>query len=324
MPIEGYALSLLACPVCKHRLRASEPSDGYCCSNQECQSTFPTVNGTPVLINEKNSIFRISSYTAVGLERETRKGSSGRTIKRFIKSLVPTITHSWVARRNYARLSGLLREMSSQATVLVVGGGELGEGIEILLSGDIRLVETDVQFGSRTSIVADGHDLPFLAESFDGVVIQAVLEHVLDPYRCVEEIHRVLKPQGLIYAETPFMYPVHLGCYDFTRFSRSAHRRLFRYFTEIDGGLGGGPGQALAWSIRGFVASFSSSALVQHFATFGLPFLTFWLKYCDYFLVRQPQAEDFASTVYLLGRKAESAISEQEVVDGHWTRAKRA
>ena len=32
-----------------------------------------------------------------------------------------------------------------------------------------------------------------LKETFDCVIIQAVLEHVLDPKRCVKEIHRVLK-----------------------------------------------------------------------------------------------------------------------------------
>ena len=34
--------------------------------------------------------------------------------------------------------------------------------------------------------------------SFDGVMIQAVLEHVLEPTRVVAEIHRVLKPDGLL------------------------------------------------------------------------------------------------------------------------------
>jgi 2-polyprenyl-3-methyl-5-hydroxy-6-metoxy-1,4-benzoquinol methylase len=39
----------------------------------------------------------------------------------------------------------------------------------------------------------------------DAVVVQAVLEHVLQPDVVVAEIHRVLRPDGLVYAETPFM-----------------------------------------------------------------------------------------------------------------------
>ncbi len=83
-------------------------------------------------------------------------------------------------------------------------------------------------------------------ESFDGVICQAVLEHVLDPYRCVEEIHRVLRPNGLVYAETPFMQQVHGGTHDFTRFTHLGHRRLFRKFAEVDSGVVCGPGMALA------------------------------------------------------------------------------
>jgi ubiquinone/menaquinone biosynthesis C-methylase UbiE len=69
--------------------------------------------------------------------------------------------------------------------------------------------------------VADGHQLPIADGSVDGVWIQAVLEHVLDPSIVVQEIHRVLTPGGVVYAETPFMQPVHEGAYDFTRFSLS-------------------------------------------------------------------------------------------------------
>jgi ubiquinone/menaquinone biosynthesis C-methylase UbiE len=53
--------------------------------------------------------------------------------------------------------------------------------------------------------VCDAHHLPFQIESFDGVIVQAVLEHVFDPNRYVEEIHRVLKMDAVVYAETPFI-----------------------------------------------------------------------------------------------------------------------
>ena len=79
-------------------------------------------------------------------------------------------------------------------------------------------------------LICDANDIPFENGSFDGVVLQAALEHVADPYRCVEETHRVLKEKGLVYAETAFMQQVHGGRYDFTRFTRLGHRRLFRRF----------------------------------------------------------------------------------------------
>ena len=90
----------------------------------------------------------------------------------------------------------------------------------------IELVETDVSFGPRTALICDAHNIPFAEGSFDGVVAQAVLEHVLDPYSCVAEIYRVLKPAGLVYVETPFMQQVHMGRYDFTRFTHWAPATL--------------------------------------------------------------------------------------------------
>jgi hypothetical protein len=103
-------------------------------------------------------------------------------------------------------------------------------------------------------------------------VAQAVLEHVLDPWRCVEELHRVLASGGLVYAETPFMQQVHEGRFDFTRFTHLGHRRLFRRFEELDSGAVGGPGMALAWSWRYFLWSFArgplSGSLLTTFASF--------------------------------------------------------
>ena len=46
--------------------------------------------------------------------------------------------------------------------------------------------------------VADIRDLPFPDDSFDVVFTSAVLEHLGDPERALREIHRVVKPGGLV------------------------------------------------------------------------------------------------------------------------------
>jgi ubiquinone/menaquinone biosynthesis C-methylase UbiE len=55
-------------------------------------------------------------------------------------------------------------------------------------------VETDVAFGPRTGIICDAHDLPFADETFDGVIARAVLEHVANPFQCVQEMHPPMVP----------------------------------------------------------------------------------------------------------------------------------
>jgi ubiquinone/menaquinone biosynthesis C-methylase UbiE len=49
----------------------------------------------------------------------------------------------------------------------------------------------------------DAHHLPFADETFDCVVLTEVLEHVYSPYRALEEVHRVLKPNGTMILSVP-------------------------------------------------------------------------------------------------------------------------
>ena len=42
---------------------------------------------------------------------------------------------------------------------------------------------------------------------------------------------------GVVYAETPFLQAVHEGPWDFTRFTESGHRWLFRAFERLDSGV---------------------------------------------------------------------------------------
>jgi SAM-dependent methyltransferase len=46
--------------------------------------------------------------------------------------------------------------------------------------------------------VADIHELPFPVESFDVVFTSSVLEHLADPGQALENMHRALKPGGLL------------------------------------------------------------------------------------------------------------------------------
>ena len=47
-------------------------------------------------------------------------------------------------------------------------------------------------------IVGDGTNIPLLDESVDTVTCNAVVEHVTDPVALVAEMHRVLKPGGML------------------------------------------------------------------------------------------------------------------------------
>lgn len=295
---------IIACPRCKRPL-----ADDAC---PACDLRFPNVDGVPVLIDDERSLFRAGDFVS---GRDTTYNSSVPGWKRSLKRLIPSLNLNVRSRTNFAELRSRLESAGRRFSVLVIGGAVEGDGIEALLGSPmIDLIETDVAVTPRTDTVCDAHDLAFVDGSFDAVIIQAVLEHVLDPFRCVEEIHRVLKPGGIVYAETPFMAPVHAGRFDFLRFSHLAHRRLFRRFSEFGSGATCGPGMALGWSYCYFLQSFASGETARQIAFAFAGFTGFWLKYFDYFLIDRPGTFDAGLSYYFLGEKSDATLDDRELI----------
>jgi len=195
--------------------------------------------------------------------------------------------------------------------VLVIGGGTVGNGTgELYEDRRARVVAFDIYGSPMTQFIGDAHAIPIATGAVDAVVVQAVLEHVLDPGRVAAEIHRVLRPGGVVYAETPFLQQVHAGPYDFTRFTSSGHRHLFRAFEQIDAGPVAGPGTQVLWSVdhlaRGLFRSEIAGKLVRG--------LCFWLRWLDR-LVPRAFAMDGASAYYFLGRRSERELTPREIVE---------
>jgi SAM-dependent methyltransferase len=309
----------IRCPACGARLRseaaAARGQELLVCTADGCVGRYPVEGGVPILLDEARSTFSIEA-TAAALRAPPAPGPG--PARRLVRALTPSISRNVKGAANYAQLARLLREETSVPSVLVVGGGVQGEGMDALVSDPaVELLQTDVLAGERTELVCDAHGLPFADDSFDAVIAQAVLEHVLDPGRCVEEIHRVLRPRGLVYAETPFMQQVHEGRHDFTRFTHLGHRRLFRRFEEIDSGAVGGPGMALAWAWRYFLWSLTSSRLLGSLLTLFASLTSFWMKWFDGALINRPRALDGAAGVYFLGRRSDTTLDDRELIAGY-------
>jgi uncharacterized protein YbaR (Trm112 family)/SAM-dependent methyltransferase len=318
LKLPDYIQGNLCCPICSQKLEFENNNFG--CIDPSCSAKFPVIDGIPVLLNDQNSLFAIE--TAVrqnSVMKLLRRQSQIHTglVDRFLdwlSSNIPDISKNINAQENFIKFSKILTSLTDRQSVLVVGGSVMGQGMEPLYEDpQITMVESDVVFGPRTMMIFDAHDIPFIDETFDGVIIQAVLEHVVDPYRCVDEIHRVLKDQGIVYAETAFMQQVHGGRYDFLRFTHSGHRHLFRKFQEIDSGVACGPGMALAWSYQYFLASFFDSKRIIQFAKIFASITSFFLKYFDKYLINKPGALDAASAFFFMGQKSEIPLENNEL-----------
>lgn len=84
-------------------------------------------------------------------------------------------------------------------------------------------------------IVGDIHNLPLADNSEEAIICIAVLEHVENPIRAMEEIYRVLKPGGYAFIYVPFLYYYHAapGYYDdFWRFTKDALTDMSKKFSH--------------------------------------------------------------------------------------------
>ncbi len=238
-------------------------------------------------------------------------------MRRFLARHLPRIGWNPVSGRNYERFCQLLLDASDHPRVLIVGGARVGNGLSFSLDdARVEWVESDIRRSDRTNLLCDAHNIPFEDGSFDGVVAQAVLEHVFDPYQVVSEFARVLKPGGAVYSETPFLQQVHAGARDFTRFTHLGHRRLFRNFVEVDSGPASGPGAAFAWACQAFVMSFLSGKLSRRIAAAVTRVGLFWLKYADLVLIKRPGAFDASAAYYFLGLKG-GLLPDSQLLDNY-------
>jgi SAM-dependent methyltransferase len=305
--------SLLICPRCRCGL--VETDGAFRCGSPSCVFcapwAFPMVGRWPVLVDFERSIID---------EGELRSAQSFGSVPNpgihrwSIDRLPGWLRSLWnppnrAAARNVELLLSLMPRRSP--LVLVIGGGTMGNGVDAIYDDRrTRVVGFDIYSSPLTQFIADAHQIPVATDSVDAVLIQAVLEHVLDPGQVVREIHRVLRPGGLVYAETPFLQHVHAGPYDFVRYTNSGHRYLFRAFEEIAAGPVAGPGTQLLWSVDHIVRGLLRSELAGKLAR-GV---FFWLRYLDR-VVSTPFAIDSASACYFLGRRAERELTEREIVD---------
>jgi SAM-dependent methyltransferase len=108
---------------------------------------------------------------------------------------------------------------------------------------------------TKPNMFADVTKTPLKTASVDCILCTEVLEHLKDPQACVDEIHRLLHDDGLVFASTPFFYPVHADPCDFQRFTEDGLRNLFCNFKSVEvyrmGGYAGVLGLMLELGISG-------------------------------------------------------------------------
>ena len=86
-------------------------------------------------------------------------------------------------------------------------------------------------------IVGDIHEMPFSDNSLEAILCIAVLEHIENPIKAAEEMHRVLQKGGLLLVFVPFLYYYNAerGYYgDYWRFTPDSIKYIFKKFSKME------------------------------------------------------------------------------------------
>lgn len=159
---------------------------------------YPVLNGSPVLYPACAAEL-LKGVAANGIELEC---SGHSRLQYFLLSKIKqageiTASHENVhAQRHFHRMRDFVSDLSG--SVLDVGCDNVALSSS-LLPESCRYVGLDPFCQSEgMRIVGVGESLPFRSGTFDNVVFNTSLDHILDYYLALKEARRVLKPGGTL------------------------------------------------------------------------------------------------------------------------------
>jgi len=209
----------------------------------------------------------------------------------FIKAVLsPTLSlESWTT------------EVPSPSTHVVLN---LGAGATQLHAD---MINADFVAFPHIDIVADFLEpLPIRSQSVDAVVSISTFEHLAKPQFVASEVCRILKPGGIFYLATPFLYPFHGAPYDYTRWSLPGLQTLLGdSFEIVRSGSRGGPMGVVTLSLAhtlGQLFSFGSLRLYSILNFAGLGLLS-PLKLLDLILAKLPFNTTLCPGLFVTARK---------------------
>ena len=302
--------AILACPRCKSRtnidarvvcpkcgsnypIKKNIPFMHLMSSRKEIEKEISRAKSTRNLTNFSETISKEDNFL---LSSQYNNPSEMRTLTPFIYKLgkklyPPAPALNWVIRKKRGPLVNRFRD----GLILNVGSGDnfIHENV----------INFDLDCLPGVNVVGNGECLPFLDETFNLIINQAVLEHAKRPSRIVKEMYRVLKRDGYVYVECPFLQEYHAYPLDFQRYTLSGLESLLSSFRKIDSGVCAGPSATFGRVFREYVASFSDNLYIHQILKMLAGWIIFPIRYLDLYLNKKKYAHVIAMGFYYIGQK---------------------
>jgi SAM-dependent methyltransferase len=167
-------------------------------------------------------------------------------------------------------------------------------------------VNLDILLVPGVDVAADAEQMPFPANLFGRVECDAVLEHVRDPERVINEIERVLVPGGYAHLVTPFCHPFHEYPRDYRRFTLDGLKALAgaRFEVVAEGWRTGPTATMLVFTLE-YVKLWLPWRVWRVVVHGVLGWVLFPLRYLDLLFLRSASAGRLGNHCYLWIRKPE-------------------
>lgn len=294
----------IVCPDCAGAL-SRDPAVLTCVA---CGGKFPVARGVPILLHS-DSVFDADEIADRGRGTYFSNMVRESPLKRRLRRRLPSLTKD----RTATRVDAAIRARGAGCTGLVVGAGEPRRAMTNRVP-EVRWLTTDVDLAFTPGAVADVTRLPFDDGTFDVVIAEMVLEHVIDLKQAAQELQRVCATGGLVIATVPFCFPWHGVPFDFFRCSPTGLRALFDETTYDYLGSCQGSGSATAYAASSLIVNLSSRRHVRWGLLALSRLLLFPLKHLDN-AARGGNRFVAAGALTYIGTKADRRLTPKELVD---------
>lgn len=134
---------------------------------------------------------------------------------------------------------------------------------------DRQYIGADIREGPGVDVILDLHDIALPAESAQTVLVLDTLEHVEFPRKALEQIHKILKLDGIVIISSVMKFRIHDHPHDYWRFTPQAFKSILKpfEFSFVDSaGDPGFPHTVVGVGCKGSISPDTLSAFGARFA----------------------------------------------------------